>query len=289
MKHAIIQAHHAELKMFKPGQIYKAKIELSPTQNGFGRATIVAVDAHSIYFQLKCSKGTKVARGAKISFVGSSANNRFNGLWSSEIRGAKIIEGRTCLQSPTPKFEQSNQRRVHVRTDISVPLKVEGDDWKDFDKELVTRNVSRFGLGFAAQGECVERFVLDQMILISYDIGPVHIRNRFRIVNSRFNWLLNRTEIGAEIVDVDTSTLENIENMLTYLGSQLQGTKGQMSDTGSLRTWVKAGRDNLSFVKGPPPAANKSSAQSSGNEPQEPDANENFEDLNDYEEDVELQ
>lgn len=275
--------------MFKPGQIYKAKIELSPTQSGFGRATIIAVDAHNIYFQLKCSKGIQVTRGSKISFVGSSANNRFNGIWSSDIRGAKQIEGKSCLQAPTPKFEQSHQKRVHVRTDISVPVKIEGDEWKDFDKDLVTRNVSRFGLGFATPGECVEKFPLDQVVLVSYTVGPVHIRNRFRIVNSRFNWLLNRTEVGAEIVDVDTSTLENIESMLAYMGSQLQNSKAQMSDTGSLRKWVKAGRDNLSFVKGPlPTAANDEGGEQKDIEG-ELDANENMEDLNDYSEDVELQ
>lgn len=271
--------------MFKEGQVYKAKVEVSPEVMGFGRATIVAVESRSVFVQLKSSKGMKVSRGAKIWFVASSQNNRFNGLWLSEIKASKEIDGMTCLECSTPKFEQSTQKRVHARSDLTAPLEIEGDDWKDLAGKIMTRNVSRFGLGFAVQGECTDRFVLDSIVLVTYEVGAIKVRNNFRIVNARFNWLLNRTEVGAEITNMDAPSLENIERVLASLGNQSKGTQRQISESGSLSRWVRAGKENTSFVK-PATEGNENQA-AEANERETVEENEAA-DINEFDEDVGL-
>src|SRR5271170_64704 len=115
--------------MFKEGQVYKIKVELSPDLMGFGRAMVIALDTQRIYVQLKSSKGRKlnVPGGTKIWFVGSSIHNRFNGLWSSEVKGSKLINGIATLECRLPRFEQSIQRRTQARSELNAPAKLVGD------------------------------------------------------------------------------------------------------------------------------------------------------------------
>src|SRR5262249_3327037 len=99
--------------MIKEGHVYKVKVELSPDTMGFGRAMVISIDNQRIYVQLKSSKGNKlnVPVGTKIWFVSSAAQNRFNGLWSSEVKGSRAVNGIPCLECRLPRFEQSTQRR----------------------------------------------------------------------------------------------------------------------------------------------------------------------------------
>lgn len=237
--------------MFKEGQVYKVKVELSPDLMGFGRATVISADSHRIYVQLKSSKGNKlnVPKGTKIWFVGSSSNNRFNGLWSSEVTGSKLINGVAGIECRTPKFQQHLQRRSQSRMDLTAPLTLLDDEWKNLNAKMTTRNISRLGLGFAVEAECADKFPVGKVISMQIRVGNICLDSKARIVNSRFNWLLNRTEIGAEFADLDVTSLESLDRVLVWLGNRPQGMKAQLSESGSLARWVKAGKDNLSLIK----------------------------------------
>lgn len=236
--------------MFKEGQVYKIKVELSPDLMGFGRALVMAVDAQRIYVQIRSSKGNKlsVPRGTKIWFVSSSLNNRFNGLWSSEVKGNRLINGTTSLECRLPRFEQYSQRRSHARFELSAPAEIMSDEFKDIIAKVVVRNISRFGLGFNIAAACADRFAPGTTVSLLVHIGNIHLRVTSRVVNCRFNWLLNQTEVGAELCDLDTATIEAIERVIVWLGNKPRG-KSQASESGSLARWVKAGKDNLKFVK----------------------------------------
>ncbi len=236
--------------MFKEGQVYKVKVELSPDLMGFGRATVIGVDANRIYIQLKSGKGNKlnVPAGTKIWFVGSSLNNKFNGLWSSEVKGIRLQGGITSLECRLPRFEKFAQRRNQARTELVVSAELCGDEWKDLAGKVITRNISRLGLGFAVNADCAERFTTGVIASIILQVGSANLQTKIKLVNSRYNWLLNRTEIGAEFIDMDASALESLDKVLVWLGNRPSCSKAALSESGSLAKWVKAGKDDHSFL-----------------------------------------
>lgn len=235
--------------MFKEGQIYKVKVELSPDVMGFGRATVLFADTRRICVQLKSSKGSRLnlPRGTKIWFVGSSSNNRFNGVWSSEVTGTKVLNGHPALECKSPRFEQHLQRRTQSRMELTAPVKISGDEWKDIS--VKTRNISRFGLGLAAAADCAERFAIGTQLAMQVDIGEINLQGKVKVVNSRFNWLMNRTEIGVEFADLDVHGLESLERLLVWLGNKPQGAKAGLTESGSLSRWVRPSKDTFTFVK----------------------------------------
>jgi hypothetical protein len=237
--------------MFKEGQVYKIKVELSPDLMGFGRAMVVAVDTQRIYVQLRSSKGNKlnVPRGTKIWFVGSSLNNRFNGLWSSEVKGNRMINGSPSLECRLPRFEQASQKRVLTRIELNAPAEMVGDEWKNLIAKVVARNISRFGLGFYVEADCADRFTQGKTVSLLVHIGNIHLPVQGRVVNCGFNWLLNRTEVGAELIQTDGSTVDALEKVLVWLGNKPRGARAESSESGALARWVKAGKDNFKFVK----------------------------------------
>ncbi|MBX9685450.1 MAG: PilZ domain-containing protein [Candidatus Obscuribacterales bacterium] len=239
--------------MFKEGQVYKVKLELSPDLIGFGRATVVAVEPNRIYVQLRSSKGNKLNLpvGAKIWFVTGTAANRFNGLWTSEIKGNRILNGINVFECRTPKFEQTQQKRSQARSEISAPMEILGDEWRNYRLKAMTRNISRLGLGFSLPNQCHQEFSIDSQIMLTIYIGSIPLHAKIRVVNSRFNWLLNRTEVGAEFIDMDLESTKNLERILTWLGNKaIPETRAELTDSGSLARWVKAGKDQTRFVKG---------------------------------------
>jgi hypothetical protein len=218
---------------------------------GFGRASVIALDAKRIYVQLKSSKGSKmnVPNNAKIWFVGTSLNNRFNGLWFSQVKGSKVINGVPTLECSTPRFEQTTQKRSLARTELNAPAELIGDEWKDIKARVIARNLSRLGLGFFVESECDELFSSGATISILVHVGNFNLDLRGRAVNSRYNWLLNRTEVGMVLSDMDPATVESVDRVLLFLGNRPSGAAPEMTESGSLARWVKASKENRKFVK----------------------------------------
>ena len=93
--------------MFEIGKTYKVKVEISPGETGFGRATIVQKVGTQVYIQLRTSKSAlgMLAKGARIWFVSDAPDVTFNGLWSSTIIGSQLVAGKTAFVCGAPKLE----------------------------------------------------------------------------------------------------------------------------------------------------------------------------------------
>lgn len=234
--------------MFKEGQVYKVKVELTPGSLGFGRAKVLTVDSRGLLIELKSSTGKPmdIDAGAKIWFVGSSLNSKFNGLWSSEVKSSRMSHNALLLECKTPRFEQSDQRRNQARIDLTANIELRGTEWLGLRAPVVTRNISRHGIAFSVQAECAELFCIGRVVNMRIPVGNSDVDLRGRVVESRFNWLLNRTDVGAELIDLDAATTDSIERILVWLGNRPKGTKSLLSESGSLARWMKAGKNDLS-------------------------------------------
>lgn len=240
--------------MFRPGKVLKVKVELSPDVVGFGRATIVESEGSRIFLQLRTSKGEKrnLPKGTKVWFVSDSAESPFNGLWSTTIVNSKMIGGKTALECTRPKFEAAVQRRKHRRVAVSCPVRVHGDK---FDRlHITTRNVSRSGIGLEANDDCTDDFPSGHHFDLNIDspIGP--IQATARVIQARYNWLANRTDVGLEFVKVEQDAVLTLDRLLVAIGGQPrfapEGKEGRSTGApGQLSGWLKSSKDNVQFVK----------------------------------------
>ncbi len=241
--------------MFRTGKVLKVKVELSPDVVGFGRATIVDCDGSKIYLQLKTSKGEKriLPKGTRVWFVSDTSSNPFNGLWSTTIVAAKIIGGKTAMECSRPKFEALVQKRKQRRVSVSCPVKMEGELWKGISA-VTTRNISRSGVGVEIFEDCSEQFQTGHHLDLVIESNQGEIAATARVIQARYNWLANRTDIGLEFVRMETEAAEILDRWLIYLGGRpRQAPEGKEKkserEAGLLSGWLKSSKDNISFVK----------------------------------------
>ena len=236
--------------MFKEGQIYKIKVELSPDLMGFGRAKVLSVEGQQIFIQLKSSGGEKlsVPRGTRIWFVGDSLNNRFNGLWTSEVKGSKIIKGVSALECKFPKFLEHSQRRASARAVLRVPIELVGEEWKDIGQKAITRNISRSGLGFSVVDDMTSRFTPGQSLDTVLQVGEMKIALCAKVIIARYNWLSNLTDVGVELHQLTVESSASLDRVLVWLGSRPRNDKAALSESGSLSRWMKTKKDDRRFV-----------------------------------------
>lgn len=244
--------------MFRPGKVLKVKVELSQEMVGFGRATILEADGNRLYLQLKTSKGQRrvLPKGTKVWFVSDTATNPFNGLWSTTIVSSKIIGGKTAMECNRPKFEALVQKRKQRRVALNCPVRLEGDLWKEV-QQANTRNISRSGLGIEIHDDCAEQFQTNHHvdIVVETPVGEIAITSR--IVQSRYNWIANRTDIGLEFVRMELEAVSMLDRLLMQLGGKPRtapegkerGKENKAGGPGPLSGWLKSSKDNISFVK----------------------------------------
>ena len=243
--------------MFRPGKVLKVKVELSPDMVGFGRATILEADRSRIYLQLKTSKGKKrvLPKGTKVWFVSDTPSNPFNGLWSTTIVSSKIIQGKTAMECHRPKFEALIQRRKQRRVAVSCPVRLEGEQWKEI-VEVVSRNLSRSGLGIEIAEDCAAEFQSNHNLDVVMQSPVGDISFTARVVQSRYNWLANRTDVGLEFVKISDESVETLDRLLVQLGGRPRHApegkdkpRGGKEGPGPLSGWLKSTKDNISFIK----------------------------------------
>ena len=160
-----------------------------------------------------------------------------------------MMNGVPTFECRLPRFEQASQQRVQARSELNAPSDLVGDEWKDLTASVITKNISRFGFGFYIEVDCTERFTEGKVVSLTVHIGNINLDARGRIVNCRYNWLQHRTEVGVEFSDMDEDDADTLEKLLVWLGNRPRGSKAELSESGSLARWVKAGKDNLSLVK----------------------------------------
>ncbi|HEY9790148.1 MAG TPA: PilZ domain-containing protein [Candidatus Obscuribacterales bacterium] len=238
--------------MFRRGKVLKVKVELSADVVGFGRATVVESEGSRLFLNLRTSKGEKrnLPKGTRIWFVSDSPDNPFNGLWSTTILSSRVIEGKTALECTRPKFEAQLQRRKFKRVSISYPVHVHGERYDNL--QISTRNVSKTGVGLEMFDDHIDLFKLGHNIDLTLDsaAGPIHAKGR--IVQSRFNWLANKSDIGVEFIGLDEQTGSLLDKLLQSVAGESLGApagKEGGGHNGQLSTWLKSTRDNVNFVK----------------------------------------
>jgi c-di-GMP-binding flagellar brake protein YcgR len=239
--------------MFRIGKVLKVKVELSPEVVGFGRATILASDGGRIFLQLKTSKGDKrnLPKGTRVWFVSDSADNPFNGLWSTTILSTRNMGGKTALECARPKFEAVVQRRKQKRVHLNCAVRLQGELYETLD--ATTRNLSRSGVGIEISDDCVDVLKTGHHLdfVIDSPFGPITVKGR--VIQSRYNWLANRTDVGIEFVKVPNDGNDTLERLLLSLGGQArlapEGKEKGTARGGQLSGWLKSTKDNVSFVK----------------------------------------
>lgn len=243
--------------MFRPGQVFKVKVELSAEQVGFGRATILEADGKRVLFRLKSARGDKqiVPRGTRLWFVNNMPESKLNGLWSSVVTGGRLYMGDQAIECKTPEFEpfkQQGQRRRHQRAPIQVPVMLTGTQWRDLEDSVVSRNVSRSGIGLSVLQECPDRFISGNELTFVLQTATVDITLEGRVINARYNWLSNRTDVGVEFANLSAEAVESLDRILSWLGSRTRKETGQAlrrSEAGALAAWMKSSPDDLTFLR----------------------------------------
>lgn len=239
--------------MFRRGKVLKVKVELSPEVIGFGRATILESEPGRIFLQLKTSKGERrnLPKGTRVWFVSDSADNPFNGLWSTTILSSRNIGGKTALECARPKFEAVVQRRRHKRIQVSCAVRFQGAPFENID--ATTRNLSRSGVGIEITDDCVDVLKTGHLVdfIIDSPFGPIAVKGR--VIQPRYNWLANRTDVGIEFVKVPQEAYQTLDRLLLSLAGQArvapEGKEKGTARAGQLSGWLKSTRDNVSFVK----------------------------------------
>ena len=244
--------------MFRPGEVFKVKIESSPDSIGFGRATVLETERGHMLFRLKNSRGDKqiVPRGTRVWFVGNLSDNRLNGLWSSVVTDMRLFQGHPAIECKAPVFEpfsaKDQQRRRHVRAALQVPVLLEGEQWQDLEDAVVSRNVSRSGIGLSVLQQCPQRFACDLEIDIILQTATVDVKLRARVINATYNWLSNRTDVGLEFTQLPQKSIVDLDRILAWLGSRTRKETGEVllkPEAGALAAWLKTAPEDHSLLR----------------------------------------
>ncbi len=244
--------------MFRPGQVFKVKVELSPELVGFGRATILQSERKHILFRLKNSRGDKqtVPKGTRIWFVSNMSDNRMNGLWHSVVTDVRLLAGQQAIECRVPVFEpfsdRPEQRRRHKRAALQVPVKMLGTQWEDLEDSVISRNISRSGIGISVLQECPQRFTPGEEVDFILQTVTVDIELQGRIINARYNWLSNRTDVGLELLNMTPKSVDSLDRILLWLGSRPRKEapeEAQKSETGALAAWLKSEKGDRKLLR----------------------------------------
>ncbi len=208
--------------MFQPGTIVKVKVESSPGEYGFGRATIVERVGNQLLVQVKTSRDPNkiFPKGTKIWFVNDSPRLTFNGLWQSTVLGTQIIKGRTVLVCAAPKLEHVSQKRKVSRVSIDIPvtmsLDLEGREKQEF------RTIDLCKSGTSLESTRIDQVEVEsgreiQAILHSKE-GDISLTAR--VLRVEHNWLANKTVIALEFVALPQESADALDKLLVRLGGK---------------------------------------------------------------------
>jgi c-di-GMP-binding flagellar brake protein YcgR len=238
--------------MFRPGKVLKVKVELTPDLVGFGRVTVIEERSNRLFLELRTGKGEKksLPRGAKIWFVSDVGEMPFNGLWSTTILNSRVVKGKTALECASPKFEAHIQRRKMKRVAVTWTMNLHGDEYDQL--EVAARNVSRTGIAAEVYEDWTQLFTVGHNLDFTLETPSGPIETTGRLVQVRFNWLANKTDIGLEFVNLSQQATQLLDEVLKTTAGQRDlapAGKDVSSAAGRITGWLKQGKENVSFVK----------------------------------------
>ncbi|HIA53643.1 MAG TPA: PilZ domain-containing protein [Candidatus Melainabacteria bacterium] len=239
--------------MFQKGKAYKVKVEASPGEVGFGRATIVDKIGEKILVQLKTSREANkvLPKGTRLWFVNESSENSFNGMWATSVLGAQLFSGRTALICSAPRLEALLQRRRTPRAslDVNASIRLEGDK-SNF--HIRTQDISSSGIALVSQIDLPANIDVGKNIVVNIEAKTGRIQTTCRVIRIEKNWLANKTVLGVEMIDMDDDSSENLMNLLKLLGLDDKPEVEKQPTTGKLFGWKgeqRGEKEDRSFIK----------------------------------------
>jgi len=208
--------------MFESGKVYKVKVESTPGEVGFGRATVVERSSGQVSIQLRTSKeqNANLTKGTRIWFVNDSSDNTFNGLWASSVIGGQTTGGKTVIVCSTPKLEQTGvQRRRAPRVTLDVPVKVLVNK-EELEGEVRSKDVSRSGIALETVPPLSQHMEPGDHIKIIVQASVGEIEAVARVIRIDKNWLANKIVIGLEYTELQPQAVALLDQLLVLLGGR---------------------------------------------------------------------
>jgi len=232
--------------MFQPGKVLKVKVETSPGEMGFGRATVIDRTGSQLLVQVRTSRETNkiLPKGTRIWFVNDSPRLTFNGMWSSTVLGTQVSKGRTVLVCAAPKLEPLSQRRraqrIAVEMPITISLNIDGHEKQEFKT-----------VDLCKSGSAIETTRIDQLEVESgKEINAVlHTKEgdvsvTARVLRVEHNWLANKTSLALEFIALSQESSEILDKVLVRMGGQprdaeLEKEQGGQAGREGMTAWIK--------------------------------------------------
>lgn len=240
--------------MFQKGKAYKVKVETSPGEVGFGRATIVDKIGEKILVQLKTSRESNkvLPKGTRLWFVNEASENTFNGMWASSVQGAQLHGGRTSLVCSAPRLEALLQRRRTPRASLDVGARIHLDGEKA-DFLLRTQDISSSGIALVSQTDLPPNIEVGESLQITIDAKTGAISSTSRVIRIERNWLANKTVLGLEMTYMEDESSDNLMKLLALLGIEGKTCDEENVASGKLFGWKSGQRgekEDTSLIKG---------------------------------------
>ncbi len=245
--------------MFEAGKVYKVKVEASPGEIGFGRATIIEKTGNHLCIQIRTSKETNkvLPKGTRIWFVSDSTDNTFNGLWSSSVIGAQHTGGKTGMLCSTPKLDPVVQRRRQPRVMVDAPVRMSSSEGQRLGSEIRTKDISRSGVALETLQALPDDIGLSVDIVVESTVGEIPATSR--VIRVERNWLANKTVIGLEFTDMEPEAIATLDKLLTLLGGKTRNPDANAEELAE--SAAKRSKQGLSSwiqgTKGSAPATDK--------------------------------
>lgn len=241
--------------MFEAGKVYKVKVEVSPGETGFGRATIIEKTTSQLCIQIRTSKEANkvLPKGTRIWFVSDSTDSTFNGLWASSVIGAQHTGGKTSMLCSPPKLDPVVQRRRQPRVVVDVPVRMSSSDGQRIGSEIRTKDISRSGVALETLQPLPDDIGLSVDIVIETSVGEIPLT--CRVIRVERNWLANKTVIGLEFINTTKEAVETLDKLLLLLGGKTRNEDASEEDAQKrskqgLSSWIHG-------TKGSAPATDK--------------------------------
>jgi c-di-GMP-binding flagellar brake protein YcgR len=234
--------------LFDPGKILKVKVEVSPGDFGYGRATIVDRQGGQILIQVKTAKETNkiLPKGTRIWFTNDSPKVTFNGMWASTVMGTQIVQGRTMLLCSTPKHEPLAQKRSWPRVAIELPVKLtrlSTPDRKERHYNGTTADLSRSGLTLELADESFQDFQAGEEVSMVIQSKGLDIAVCANVIRVDRQWIAKKAVLGLEFVNLEPPGQVELDRLLVPLGGrprnpELEGQAKQAMGSG-MANWSK--------------------------------------------------
>jgi c-di-GMP-binding flagellar brake protein YcgR len=232
--------------MFQPGKVLKVKVETSPGEMGFGRATIIDRSGNQLLIQVRTSREANkiLPKGTRIWFVNDSPRLTFNGMWSSNVLGTQVSKGRTVLVCAAPKLEPLSQRRraarIAVEMPVTISLNIDGHNKQEFKT-----------VDLCKSGSAIETTRIDQLEVESgREINAVlhttegDVSLTAKVLRVEHNWLANKTSLALEFIALSQESSEILDKVLVRMGGKprdadLDREHGGAAGREGMTSWIK--------------------------------------------------